>query len=333
MATSDINDGSQLVTDESQQLITEGRKRIASSPPEATPRGKKKVAQEMRQLPETDNLEKETGAETEWKEVGRRGEKKNKKKMKEGEGATKRQIKRRLPEAVAVKINNEMSYANVLRQLKTKVDPDKMGLQVSGIRKTRAGEILIELKNGSGKAEELRTNVAAALGDGATVRTLDRTVSLVVKDLDGATEEAEVVSAISAVVEKPEADAIKVRALRKGFGETQVAVVTMSSRGAAAVLKAGRLRIGWVMCRVREKIEVARCFRCLGFGHIARDCKGEDRTNMCRLCGTIGHRAKDCKQEPCCVICNDSKQTGGAKHIIGSARCESFRKEREKTRR
>ena len=47
------------------------------------------------------------------------------------------------------------------------------------------------------------------------------------------------------------------------------------------LLKAGKYKVGWVICRVRRRIPLVRCFRCLGYGHHSRDCKGIDRSNTC----------------------------------------------------
>ena len=38
------------------------------------------------------------------------------------------------------------------------------------------------------------------------------------------------------------------------------------------MLALGKLRLSWVNCRIRENVEVARCFRCHGYGHLSRGC-------------------------------------------------------------
>lgn len=50
--------------------------------------------------------------------------------------------------------------------------------------------------------------------------------------------------------------------------------------------------IVWVVCRVREKIDIRQNFRCWTFGHLARDCKGTDRSDWCHhRCGEAGHKS------------------------------------------
>ncbi|CAB0027842.1 unnamed protein product [Trichogramma brassicae] len=67
------------------------------------------------------------------------------------------------------------------------------------------------------------------------------------------------------------------RSLRKAFAGTQTAVVTLPDQLAAKAIKLGRIRVGWVNCRIREKNEVRRCYRCWEPGHMAARCRGPDR--------------------------------------------------------
>lgn len=309
----------------------ERKKRVASSPPEGLAHEKgtrARIASTRKgKLPaEAGEPSEKREDEAEWQAVEHR-----KKKRKKEEGnisrRTNRATRSRLPEAVAVKPKDKAcSYADVLRNIKAKIDPAALGVEISKIRQTRGGELLIEIAKGAGKADELKNAVAHALGEDARVRNMKRSITTEIRDLDGATEENEVVNAIKSFAPEDDFDFIKVRALRKAFGETQVAIVTMPTTTADAILKVGKLRIGWIMCRIREKTPVKRCFRCFGFGHFARECKGPDRSKLCRLCGKEGHFARECKGQPLCAACNDRNEPGGAQHILGSSKCGSYRR-------
>lgn len=65
---------------------------------------------------------------------------------------------------------------------------------------------------------------------------------------------------------------------------------------AGKVLSAGKLRVGYVSCRVRlwEEKRKGRCPRCLFVGHARADCKGPNRENYCRACGANGHFEANC---------------------------------------
>ena len=129
--------------------------------------------------------------EPEWTKVER--VKKTKKPKKTGVKNKEKKTPARLPEAIAVKTRGDSSYADILRKLKTEIDPESFGVKVSGIRRTRSGELLVEIKRGTGKAMDLKKAVAETLGKEATVRTMARRIVLAIRDLDEATSEAEVV--------------------------------------------------------------------------------------------------------------------------------------------
>ena len=65
----------------------------------------------------------------------------------------------------------------------------------------------------------------------------------------------------------------------------RLAIASVQETEALKLLKTGKIKVGWVICRVRRRIPLDRCLRCLGYGHHARDCKGTDRSIMCYKCG------------------------------------------------
>jgi len=82
--------------------------------------------------------------------------------------------------------------------------------------------------------------------------------------------------------------------LRKRFGSSQLALVSLPQEATRRLVNAGRLRIGMISCRVRIADTKIRCFCCLTFGHTADKCEGPDRTECCRRCGETGHKAVSC---------------------------------------
>lgn len=124
-----------------------------------------------------------------------------------------------------------------------------------------------------------------------------------------------------------------VKSLRENLDRTLKAIVLTSIETADTVTKAGKIQIGCVLCRAREKPIVKRCFRCLGFGHTSSLCTGEETSQKCRLCGIEGHKVANCKNSYHCVICSDNKAEGGANHILESSKCQSYKAEVMKMRR
>ena len=77
----------------------------------------------------------------------------------------------------------------------------------------------------------------------------------------------------------------------------------LAEADAVRLLQLSKLRIGWVECRIREHAEVARCYRCLGYGHGSRGCSNPDRKSACWRCSATGHLARGCKAPPRCLTC------------------------------
>ncbi|CAB0034435.1 unnamed protein product [Trichogramma brassicae] len=164
--------------------------------------------------------------------------------------------------------------------------------------KTAAGALVLQLKKGVENASALGEELGKVLGTAATASALLHTSMIEIKDLDECVTKEEVTMALDALLGVPVSKRDPVKSLRKAYAGTQVAVVALPDELAAAALKLGHVRIGWVNCRIRAREEAARCYRCWSPGHMAARCKGPDRTNLCHRCGQKGHQARDCKGQP-----------------------------------
>ena len=88
------------------------------------------------------------------------------------------------------------------------------------------------------------------------------------------------------------------------------------------------VKIGWIMnCRIRESVDVERCYKCHGYGHRQQDCKGTDRSKLCYRCGDADHKAVACKKvDTLCAPCGDiGVRDEYRNHIPGSGKCAAFR--------
>ena len=83
--------------------------------------------------------------------------------------------------------------------------------------------------------------------------------------------------------------------LYKRFGGVQTVVVRLTEAFVRSFLGLGGLRVGWVNCRIREHVEVARCFRCQGCGHVSRGFALPGRNDVCWRCRDASHETKECK--------------------------------------
>jgi len=123
-------------------------------------------------------------------------------------------------------------------------------------------------------------------------------------------------------------DAIK--SVRKAFSGTQTALVTLAVPVAKKVRgEHGKIRIGWVNCRIRTVERLTRCFKCWHYGHLAIQCRSKvDRTKNIK-CGEEDHKVADCKKEAKCALCV-GKGTEDCAHIAGCSKCPVFKEAHQK---
>ena len=277
---------------------------------------KKAVVVGSPSVEETPNVERappECGEETvnQWKTIG----------------ATRKKSFHSFPkhrEALIVRANEGLTYAEILRHMKEAPELQDLGSSVVKIRKRATGDLLLEMSAaGRLKAEQFQSAVANQLKGKAEVKTLSGEVLLEIKDLDEVTTEEEIIEAFERQLDGAKERKVVVKSIRNAYGGTRTAVIAMPADLARKAVRMNKLRVGWVVCRIREKIVVTRCYRCWDFGHLARNCKGPDRSKSCHRCGGEGHLVRTCTHPPNCCLCEGKdKQT----HATGSFKCPNYQK-------
>lgn len=228
------------------------------------------------------------------------------------------------PDAIVIKKTGDLSYADLLRKLKADPSLKEVGTNVSRIRKTAGGDLLLSLNQSANPTTAVyKDKIKEALGENGNVWSLTQEVLLECKDIDEATSKEEICAALTEQVNF-EFKTAMIKNVRKAYGGTQTATISLPTVIANKLLEIRKVRIGWVYCRIREKIVLKRCFRCLEFGHFVKACKSpNDRTALCIRCGENGHKLKDCKGRPNCLLCKAKSVESG--HITGSRRCPEYK--------
>jgi len=101
----------------------------------------------------------------------------------------------------------------------------------------------------------------------------------------------------SSVVEEMEItlNEVNIINIRKNRDETQTGLALVSMHVTNKMDKVGRIRVGLVFCRMRQRKISLRCYRCLGHGHEeSRNCNGTERSGGCNKCGKDGHKSRTC---------------------------------------
>ena len=294
------------------------QKRPRTSPEDGRPEGPKKVK-------DTPGRTKEAGpthnggagsSETPWQVVVGKKEKKNPTKPSQRRTARVR----RKGEALIVHAAKD-SYFEVLRMMRMNPELEELGADVKRIRRTRNGDMILELKKDSANRSSSHKELAQkVMGDKVTVRAMCPEATIQCKDLDEVTTEDELATSLRDQCEVGEVE-MTIR-LRKGPSGTQIASIKLPVDAANKVLKIGKLKVGWSVCPLSVPERPEMCFRCHGFGHLSWNCKGPDRTKLCRRCGGDGHIARDCKRPAKCMICAND---GTNDHVTGGPRCPAYK--------
>ncbi|XP_041632353.1 uncharacterized protein [Drosophila kikkawai] len=205
-------------------------------------------------------------------------------------------------DAILIKCS-EGSYADMLKLVKT--EPSLQGLKdnVQGLRRTANGGLLLRMqKPQDPSTQQLQAALRTAISDKAEVAVMQETVQVEIRDLDEMTSGGEVTMALFAG-EDCDIPSNAAPRMRKAFGGTQTATVSLRPDHARRLLDKGKIRIGWVVCRIRQKTELRRCFKCMGYGHTSTRCRASDSVakatqNSCFRCGEEGHKHYTCQAKP-----------------------------------
>lgn len=286
-----------------------------------TPKRKQKAQREAKETPKGTQTPTGGKKEGEWQKV-------SKKKDSRAAKEKRKRPERPRPDAVVIQMDagSGSSYAEVLRRVKTDQNLKAIADSVTRVRRTQKGDLLLQLKETGDKAAEITKKIGEVLGQETTVKMLVRRSVVEIKDIDEVTTKQEIGEALNGLLGEEIVTEADVVSLRQAFGGTQAATVTLPAHRSRALLDIGKVKIGWSVCRLRERTTLTKCFKCLGFGHISKHCKSEvDRSKLCRNCGEEGHIAKDCKKQASCMFCKgDNPQQ--ANHVAGSSKCPVFRR-------
>ncbi|KAI5735555.1 hypothetical protein M8J77_020038 [Diaphorina citri] len=226
---------------------------------------------------------------------------------------------------LATNSENQGNLNEIMRDLKKQVALNEEGITIESVKgNTTSYEIRAKEKR-EGALKEFMEEVGKKVGARAEVSMTTTTggiTNLIVRGIESSTEQAEIVPAIRALL--PEGimsdGVIRLSSLRPNYRkDAQVAKISASREVADILLTKKQVKIGWVSCPIELLVEPLQCYKCLKHGHRSANCKNEETINgKCRRCLGEGHIAKDCIVTPKCADC-------GGSHNTGVMACEIFR--------
>lgn len=254
-----------------------------------------------------------------------RWEKVERKKKRAPEERRPKLRKQARPDALLIKKGGELTFADILKKVKADNSLNNLGQKVTQIRRTMGGDLLLELKSTGEPAQTslFRDQLKGAIGGDTEIKSLSQEATILIKDLDEATEANDVVEAVEELFPTAKGTC-RVKNIKTAYGGTQTATINVPCTLAKEMIRMGKINVGWVVCRIREQFDPIRCYKCLDFGHRAASCKsGTDRSKLCMRCGNTGHVAKGCQNSHRCMICS-GKDGINSNHGTGNYRCPSY---------
>jgi len=91
-----------------------------------------------------------------------------------------------------------------------------------------------------------------------------------------------------------------------GKSQRMMVIAEVNAKTHDVILEEERMKVEWNICkvlyRVKNYIEILRCFKCCGYYHFARNCKKEVACGQC----AGKHVSRECKDKTKeCVNCED----------------------------
>lgn len=115
--------------------------------------------------------------------------------------------------------------------------------------------------------------------------------------------------------------------MRKTYGLTQTGSFKVPVTVANKMTEKGKVKVGWSVCQLRVPQRLLKCYKCLGFNHIATNCRSSiDRRSACWKCGKEGYKSGGCTNLAQCSLC----PTNDNEHQTGGIKCKAYQEAMQK---
>lgn len=213
-----------------------------------------------------------------------------------------------------VKSNNKNVNSDKLTDIiKTKINVAKLGIGISGMRRTKNGELLINCQ----KKEHihlLKNEVNKLSTDGLNAMEIEkRRPCLIFKGIDenyrkedfieDITLQNDYIKMIRDRDNEKHVLTVKGEILIKKFKQKNLIIETTGEMRKILLTK-GRVNLGFTRLKVEDCNPLTQCYHCLKFNHTAAKCFQKDANPKCFHCGN-DHYAKECTSKDLTPKCSN----------------------------
>ncbi|KAI5722220.1 hypothetical protein M8J76_005519 [Diaphorina citri] len=172
-----------------------------------------------------------------------------------------------------VRVESEnLSYAEISKIIKETVNLEEIGVGVKSLRKTKKDNLVIvtEKKECANTLKNaIESNVQSKIAD-MKIAVGGEKSTIMIRDIEGSVSQEEVMEAIQKETKSTSALEIK---MSKNWRGSLTAEISMNKDEAKKLIEVGKIKIGWSVCRVKNKIILNRCYGCLRMGHSWFECR------------------------------------------------------------
>lgn len=238
------------------------------------------------------------------------------------------------PKIVLVRHDSKESE-EVKTTLKKLVKPSEIGLKVRRLVNIRNG-VMVEAENEEGVENLMKLEALKSAGLKVEKPTKKSPV-IMVYDVNATLTEEEIREEVflrnmgqSGIGEEDFKKEFEVKHKYKdarSAGRKVHIVAECSVRVRNWLRRQEKIFVEWQCCRVKDYVDVARCYKCQRFGHVAKHCTA---VNPCCSHCAGEHEYKDCENKKkkgavCCANCKRENRVD-PKHEAGSRNCPVYEK-------
>lgn len=204
--------------------------------------------------------------------------------------------KQMMEPALVVKPILEQNSKDTKSDIREKINPTELGVGVSQFREAAKGQVIIKTDaNGRARLEEaIKTKFADKYEVKlAKMRTPNVRLFGINKEDDAEDDLME-----NNIIEQNNLDKTKQdfklkiskRIYSKKYPKKMSLVLDVDPATYQVLREKQKISLGWSMVRVEDYVSVVRCYKCLGYGHYAKECKNKQ---ACFKCGSE-HKGENC---------------------------------------